>query len=180
MTFSSQRSRLLFDLLGPLKRLDPQLADAAVRGNTGLACAAASYPDGHDTDARQLSERPSAESVERWKRNWTGITLAAGFFRIEDEKNADFQNSFDHALRSHARDADRARPNPYPRECWPSAEDFRAILHAAGRYAAESGARLLARVPDRVLRLFAEIEFAAGVAGLAHIGGITREQMRSR
>ena len=179
VTFSSQRSRLLFDLLGPLKRFDPQLADSTVRGNTELARAAASYPDGLDTDAPQPSQRPSAESVEQWKRNWTGITLAAGFFRIEDEKNADFKNSFDQALRSYARDADPVRPNPYPRECWPSAEDFRAILHGAGRHAEESGGRLLARVPDLVLRLFAEIEFAAGVAGLAHIGSITREQLWS-
>jgi hypothetical protein len=118
--------------------------------------------------------------VEQWKRNWTGITLAAGFFRIDDEKNADFENSFSQAFRAYARDTDPAHPNRYPRECWPSAEDFRAILHAAGRHAAESGSRLLARVPDLVLRLFAEIEFAAGVAGLAHIGGITREQLRSR
>jgi len=127
----------------------------------------------------QPSQRPSAESVEQWKRNWTGITLAAGFFRIEDEKNADFKNSFDQALRSYARDADPVRPNPYPRECWPSAEDFRAILHGAGRHAEESGGRLLARVPDPVLRLFAEIEFAAGAGGLTHIGSITREQLWS-
>ena len=179
VTFSSQRSRLLFDLLGPLKRLDPPLADSTVRGNTELARAAASYPDGHDTDAPQPSQRPSAESVEQWKRNWTGITLAAGFFRIEDEKNADFKNSFDQALRSYAGDADPVRPNPYPRECWPSAEDFRAILHGAGRHAEESGGRLLARVPDPVLRLFAEIEFAAGAGGLTHIGSITREQLWS-
>jgi hypothetical protein len=180
VTFSSHRSRLLFDLLGPLKRLDPQLADATVRGDTELARAAAIYPDGHDTDAPRPSERPSAESVEQWKRNWTGISLAAGFFRIEDEKNADFKSSFDRAFRSYARDADPAFPNPYPRECWPSAEDFRAILHAAGRHVGESGSRLLARVPDIVLRLFAEIEFVAGVTGLEHIGGITREQLRSR
>ena len=180
VTFSSQRARLLFDLLGPLKRLDPQLADSTVRGNMELARAAVSYPDGYDTAAPQPSARPSAESVEQWKRNWTGITLAAGFFRIDDEMNADFKNSFDQALRSYARDADPVRPNPYPRECWPSAEDFRAILHGAARHAGESGSRLLARVPDLVLRLLAEIEFAAGVVGLAHIGGITREQLWSR
>lgn len=178
VTFSSQRSRLLFDLLGPLKRFDPQLADLILRENTELARAAASYPNGHYTEAPQPSQRSSVENVE-WKRHWTGITLAAGFFRIEDETNADFKNSFDRALRSYARDADPVRPNPYPRECWPSTEDFRAIMHAAGRYVGESGGRLLARVPDPVLRLFAEIEFAAGVVGLAHIGGITREQLRS-
>jgi hypothetical protein len=78
----------------------------------------------------------------------------------------------------YARHADAAGPNPYPRECWPSAEDFRVILYAAGRYDGESGARLFDRIPDGVLRLFGEIEFAAGIAGLAQIGSITREQLR--
>ena len=115
-----------------------------------------------------------------WKSDWTGFALGSQFFRIEDEKNGDFKNSFEHALRSYARDADRARPNPYPRECWPSAEDFRVILYAAGRYDGAGGARLLDRIPDVVLRLFAEIEFAAGIAGLEQIGGITREQLRGQ
>lgn len=92
--------------------------------------------------------------------------------------NGDFKNSFEHALRSYARDADQARPNPYPRECWPSAEDFRVILYAAGRFDEESGARLLDRIPDIGLRLFAGIEFAAGIAGVAQIGSITRERLR--
>ena len=48
------------------------------------------------------------------------------------------------------------------------------ILYAAGRYDGESGARLLDRIPDVVLRLFAEIEFAAGIAGVVQIGSITR------
>ncbi len=95
-----------------------------------------------------------------------------------DGKNGGFKNSLEYAFRSYARDADPARPNPYPRECWPSAEDFRVILYAAGRYDRQSGARLLDRIPDAGLRLFAEIEFAAGIAGVGQIGSITREQLR--
>ena len=100
------------------------------------------------------------------------------FFRMEDEKKSDFRDSFDHALRAFARDADPKHPNAAPRECWPSSEDFRTILYAAGRYDAASGARLLDRIPDPALRLFAQIEYAAGIAGLDQIGGITREQGR--
>jgi hypothetical protein len=178
VTFSSQGSSLLFELLGPLRRFDPELADVAIREESELARAAERYPDGLDTDSGQPSSRPSAEALEQWKRDWTGFALGYGFFKIEDEKNGDFKSSFEHALRSYARDADPARPNPYPRECWPSAEDFRVILYAAGRYDGETGARLLDRIPDGVLRLFAEIEFAAGIAGLPQIGSITREQLR--
>jgi hypothetical protein len=178
VTFSSQGSSLLFALLGPLRRFDPELAAEAIRGNPELARAAERYPDGLDTNPGQPSGRLSAEAMEQWKRDWTGFGLGYGFFRIEDEKTGDFKSSFEHALRSYARDADPARPNPYPRECWPSAEDFRVILYAAGRYDGQRGARLLDRIPDVVLRLFGEIEFAAGIAGLAQIGGITREQLR--
>ena len=97
---------------------------------------------------------------------------------MEDEKHSDFRDSFAHALRAFARDVDKKRPNAAPRECWPSAEDFRTILYAAGRYERASAARLLDRIPDPALRLFAQIEFVAGVAGLEQIGGMTRELAR--
>lgn len=174
--FSSQRPALFFAMLGPLKRLDPELADVVIGEDRELRRAADVYPFGHDTEFEQPTEQPSAEAMAQWKRDWTGFALDSQFFRIEDEKSGDFKNSFEHALRSYARDTDPARPNSHPRECWPSAEDFRVILYAAGQYAVEDGARLLDRIPDAALRLFAQIEFAAGIAGLPQIGGITRDQ----
>ena len=178
VTFSSYRPSLLFALLGPLKRLDSALANAVIGENRELRRAAELYPFGYDIEVDPPVEQPlSAEALEQCKRDWTGFSLGLQFFRIEDERNGDYKSSFEHALRSYARDADRARPNPFPRECWPSAEDFRVILYAAGRHDGEGGARLLDRIPDVVLRLFAEIEFAAGIAGLAQMGSITREQL---
>jgi hypothetical protein len=178
VTFSSYRPSLLFALLGPLKRLDSELANTVIGENRELRRAAEIYPFGHDADVDRPVEQLSAEALEQWKRDWTGFALGSQFFRMEDEKNGDFKNSFEYALRSYARDADRARPNPYPRECWPSTEEFRVILYAVGQYDRDSGARLLERIPDAGLRLFAQIEFAAGIAGVAQIGGITREQLR--
>ena len=176
VTFSSYRPSRLFALLGPLKRLDPELANHVIGENRELRHAAEIYPFGLDTDVGQPVEQLS-QALEQWKHDWTGFALGSHFFRIEDEKNGDFKNSFEHALRAYARDTNRAHPNPYPRECWPSAEDFRVILYAAGRYDGESGARLLDRIPDVALRLFAQIEFAAGIARVEQIGSITREQL---
>ncbi len=44
--FSSTRQRLLFQLLGPCRQLEPQLADALVAAHPQLARAAARFPDG--------------------------------------------------------------------------------------------------------------------------------------
>jgi hypothetical protein len=180
VTFSSSRPALLFDLLGPLQRLDSQLAQTVIRENAELARAADIYPFGPDTDIGRKVEPAPPEALEQWMKDWTGFTLGAGFFRIEDEKKSDFRDSFDFARRTYARDADPMRRNAAPVECWPSAEDFRVILYAAGRYEGAGGARLLDRIPDPALRLFAQIEFAAGIAGLDQIGGITREQLPRR
>ena len=65
------------------------------------------YPFGHDIEFDRPVEQQSAEALEQWKSDWTGFALGSQFFRIEDEKNGDFKNSFEHALRSYARDADR-------------------------------------------------------------------------
>jgi len=176
VTFSSYRPYLLFTLLGPLRQLDRELADRITRENAELARAADVYPEGHDTDRDRPVTPLTGEALERWKRDWTGFGLDSRFFRIDDERQSDFRDSFDLALRAFARDTDRRRPNLAPRECWPSAEHFRTILYAAGKYEGAGGARLLDRVPDPALRLFAEIELAAGLAGLEQIGGITREQ----
>lgn len=176
VTFSSQRSWLLFELLGPLRRLDPDMADSVARESPDLARASALYPLGCDTDAERPVEPPSVEALEQWKRDWTGFALDMRFFRIEDEQKSDYQDSFAHALRAFVRDE---RANPEPRECWPSAEHFRTILYAAGRYEGARGARLIDRISDPALRLFARIEFCAGVAGLEQIGGITREDVGS-
>jgi hypothetical protein len=176
VTSSSQHASLLFELLGSLKRLAPELADAVTGELPELSRAAERYPYGHDTDLDRQFEPPSAEALEQWKREWTGFMLGARFFRIDEEKAADFRDSFAYAFRALARDTDERHPNVYPRECWPSAEDFRTILFAAGRYECAS-ASLLERIPDPPLRLFAQIEFAAGAAGLDQIGGITRENL---
>src|SRR5262249_1628624 len=47
------------------------------------------------------------------------------------------------------------------------------ILYQAGRYEGRAAVKYLARIPDPTLRLFAQIELAAALAGLPQLGGRT-------
>ncbi|MGH9309668.1 MAG: hypothetical protein ACRD1U_09865 [Vicinamibacterales bacterium] len=65
---------------------------------------------------------------------------------------------------------------------FPGAADFVEEpnpVYVRYRHEGASGARLIDRISDPALRLFARIEFAAGLAGLEQIGGITREHAGS-
>jgi hypothetical protein len=117
-----------------------------------------------------------AEESEPAVRAAALLRIARVLTKIDQPEKSDYRDSFAHALRAFARDV---RSNAAPRECWPSAEDFRTILYAAGRYDGAGGVRLIDRIPDPPLRLFARIEFAAGLARLEQLGGITREHAGS-
>jgi uncharacterized protein (TIGR03435 family) len=82
----------------------------------------------------------------------------------------DFQQAFDLALRLYAREVDPEHPNDAPQECWPSAHEFRNILYKAGQHEGRAAVRHLERIPNPALRLFAQIELAATLAGLPQIG----------
>jgi hypothetical protein len=60
-----------------------------------------------------------------------------------------------------------------PKECWPSTWEFRNILFKAGQHQGQAAEKYLERIPDVDLRLFAQIELCAGIAGLPQIAGST-------
>jgi hypothetical protein len=82
-----------------------------------------------------------------------------------------FEVLFKKALDICAEDTDAANPNRAPRECWPSTQTFRGLIHRAGRYEESAAAKHLDRIPDDGVRLFAQIELAAAMAKLPMIGG---------
>ena len=67
------------------------------------------------------------------------------------------------------------RPNQAPQEFWPSTCTFRSILYSAGKRLGREAAVYLDRIPEADLRLFAQIELAAGLAGLPELRGTQRE-----
>jgi uncharacterized protein (TIGR03435 family) len=172
VTFSSTHEQQLFELLGPIRHLDPELAEALIGTHLQLAAAAAQYPYGHESieeaARRRIASRPPTAPVEQ-----PPVFMMAGnrLISLPEAVRTDFKEPFDAALRAYAVDTYERRPNDAPQECWPSTQEFRTILYKAGAHEGRAAIRLLDRIPDATLRLFAQIELAAALAGLPQIGG---------
>jgi hypothetical protein len=80
----------------------------------------------------------------------------------------DFQAAFAEAYSRFARDTEA---NLAPKECWPSTYEFRNILFKAGEHLDMAATKYLECIPDPDLRLFAQIELCAALAGLPQFGG---------
>jgi uncharacterized protein (TIGR03435 family) len=171
LRFSSIREHKLFQILGPLRRLDPQLADSLMREYPQLAAAAARYPYGHESIDAEAHERIAREPRGVPTEQPHYIMVGRRLIPISDALNTDFREAFDLALRLYAAETDPEHPNDAPQECWPSAQEFRNLLYKAGQHEGRAAVRHLERIPDPALRLLAQIELAAALAGLPQIGG---------
>jgi len=94
---------------------------------------------------------------------------------LQASEDGDFLPSIEHALEQYRKDVSPENPNQAPREFWPSTCRFRGILYRAGKRLGPDAAIYLDRIPDDDLRLFAQIEFAAALAGLPELQGTQRE-----
>jgi hypothetical protein len=94
---------------------------------------------------------------------------------IAEALATDFEAAFRVALDTFAKDTDAENPNSAHKECWPSVSEFRHILFKAGQHQGVEAAKHLDRVPDPDLRLFAQIELCAAIAGLPQLAGLTTQ-----
>jgi uncharacterized protein (TIGR03435 family) len=171
--FSSTREHSLFQILAPLQRLDSGLAGSLIRVYPQLAAAAARYPYGLESMEVAPRERAAQEPPPAPVEQPDCIMVGRRLIPMPEALRTDFQQAFDLALRLYAREVDSEHPNDAPQECWPSAHEFRNILYKAGQHEGRAAVRHLERIPDPALRLFAQIELAAALAGLPQIGGRT-------
>jgi uncharacterized protein (TIGR03435 family) len=171
--FSSTREHHLFQILGPLRRLDPELADSLIREHAQLAFAAARYPDGHESIEAAALERATREPWRAPVEPPDYISVGRRLIPMAEALETDFRDAFELALRFYATESDPGHPNDAPQECWPSAQEFRNILYKAGQHEGRAAVRHLERIPHPALRLFALIELAAALAGLPQIGGMS-------
>jgi len=175
---TSSREHVLFEVLHVLRHLDPPLAESLIASHSQLAAAVQRYPTGTETMHRELElqadERRKQMAASGENSGGTCMIMMAGDPRNVDRLKAlhrssqqgDFGPSIDHALELYREDTDPNSPNQNPKAFWPSACSFRATLYGAGKRLGPNAATLLEDIADDDLRLFAQIEFAAALAGL--------------
>ena len=175
---TSSREHVLFEVLHILRHLDPPLAESLIASHSQLAAAAQRYPNGTETMHQELElradERRKEMAASGENSGEAFIMVGAGdprnFDRLKalhrSSQQGDFGPSIDHALELYREDTDPNSPNQALKAFWPSARSFRATLYAAGKRLGPNAATLLDDISDDDLRLFAQIEFAAALAGL--------------
>jgi uncharacterized protein (TIGR03435 family) len=170
--FSSTHEQHLFEMLGPLRHLDPDRAASIAGRYPQLSAAAEQFPYGQESmNEAARAERPSIprEPVEQPQY----IDVGRRLIPIPEAIRTEFKDAFAAALNEYAADSDPEQFNDAPQICWPSAFEFRKILYHAGRHEGRAATRYLDRIPDPALRLFAQIECAAALVGLPQLGGRT-------
>jgi hypothetical protein len=172
--FSSIRESRLFQIFGAVRQLDAELADSLCCRYPQLAAAVVVFPQGYHTEfAAQEAKSPPEPTRERCEQPDYITVGRSGLLPIPEALRTEFREPFEEALRLYALDTEPDNPNQAPRECWPSTMEFRNILFKAGQHEGSAAARHLDRIPDRDLRLFAQIELVAGAAGLPQFGGMS-------
>ena len=197
---TSGQEHTIFTILHILRRLDPTLVESLVRDHEQLAAAARRFPNGMETvmeeaqrkhldlllsraAPNQSRDREGAVSQPPARHTITGGYGMAGSPRdfpymktlLQASEDGNFLPSIEHALEQYRKDASPDHPNQAPREFWPSTCRFRSILYRAAKRLGDGAAVYLNRIPDDDLRLFAQIEFAAALAGLPELQGTQRE-----
>jgi len=169
----SDQEKELFVLMPALQHFEPDLARSILEARPRVADAMSRFP---------LGMRSVLEEPNRWKydpaRDDVVVIGDSEVMPIGEALATDFAGAFSHALETFANDSDADSPNSAHKENWPSTREFRHILLKAGMHQGAAAAKHLDRIPDRDLRLFAQIELCAGIAGLPELGGLTTQYSR--
>jgi len=173
---SSKREYSLFEILHVLQHLDPPLADSLIADHAQLAAITLRYPNGLETmwkEAKETEERRKEAS-----RKSSGSDDAVGgdprdfpFQRalLAASRDGDFKPAMEHALEKYREDTGPENPNYAPKEFWASTSRFRKLFYRAGKKLGTQATDYLELFPDDDLRLFARIELAGALAGVAEL-----------
>jgi hypothetical protein len=175
----SGRENNLFQILHVLRRLDPDLAAQLMAGHSQLAAAAVRFPYGMESVQEEGEARRRAAGKAACGEGFIMSGSRRDFAYMESlrqaKRDGEFAAPIEHALERYREDAAPDDPNLAPRAFWPSTGAFRSILYAAGLRLGADAAALLDRIQDADVRLFAQIELAAALAGLPEVRGSQSE-----
>jgi hypothetical protein len=180
LEITSLREHTLFQILHILRHLDNELAESLIGRYEQLAAAARIFPNGIES-ITEANEKHRKEATGE-SRGGRGIGFAGDprelpytLAIMQATNDGDFEPGIAHALEKFKHDTEPNNSNQAAKEFWPSACAFREILYAAGKRLGEHAAVYLDRITDEDLRLFAEIELAAALAGLPEFQTVQRE-----
>ena len=161
---ASESEHYLFQLLPALRAIAPEVAGRVLESHPQLAVAVKRFPMGMQSVWEESPKYNPATDDAMMIGDSEVIPIAEALA-------TDFEAGFREACNRYARDSDSENPNEAPKECWPSAWEFRNIVFKAGQHQGWAAEKYLDRIPDPDLRLFAQIELCAAVAGLPQIAG---------
>ncbi len=170
---ASEQEFYLLQLMPVIESLAPELARFVVENHPQVSAAFTRFPRGMES-VREGQPEFDLECDDV-------MTIGdSGIMPMTEAIATDFERAFQEAYERLAEDSASENPDDPPKECWPSTGEFRNILYKAGQHLGNAAAKLLSRIPDPDLRLFAQIELCAAIAGLPQMGGLTTVYSRRR
>lgn len=184
--FTSIHALELFQYLDLILELDRDRAGPLIEAHPELAEASKRYPEGMRS-IHQEAEDERAKMPPRDSNAPGGFVMGGGpddmdygWALLRAEKTRDFSEPLKYAHSRYRQDIDVKNPNTASKAFWPSGAMYQTIFFRMARAAGEEAALKIDAVPDAELRLFAQIEFAAGLCGMPELASMTQHIPRRR
>ena len=176
----SEREHTLFQLLDVLRKVDNDLAESLIARYQQLGEAARHYPNGMRSIADEATKRkPEAPAGSGGGVGYAFVgdpkDFPAARALMDATRNGEFEQSMAYAAQKYGADASPTDPNRTPKYFWPSTAAFRQVMYSVGKRNGEVASELLDQIHDPDVRLFAEIEFVAALAGLPEFQSVQRQ-----
>jgi hypothetical protein len=177
---TSGRAHTFFQIFHIVRQVDAPLAESLIGSHEQLASALRRFPKGMESVTEEAEARRAAAHRTGAGGGGYGMAGSPGDFPymralMQASQDGDFGPAMQHAIGKYREDSAPESPNRAPKEFWPSASRFRSIVYKAGKQLGHGAVVHLEAIPDADLRLFAQIELAAALAGLPELQGVQRE-----